>query len=101
MSFQSSDSAHCAVSVCVLNVYIGAWTIQSVPTKTDCLGTIPQRDTLFKASYWPGNTFLYILPCSPQPLSQSLGDLIAELHAYGLSVAVKHVKMLMSFFFLP
>lgn len=84
MSFQSSDWAHCAASVCVcvlmLNVYIGAWMIQSVPTKTDCLGTIPQRDALFKASHWPGNTFLYILPCSPQPLSQSLGDLIAELN---------------------
>ncbi len=52
MSLQSSDSAHCAASVCVcvcvcvlmLNVYIGAWTIQSVPTKTDCLGTCPQRE---------------------------------------------------------
>lgn len=29
----------------MLSVYIGAWTIQSVPTKTDCLGTRPPRET--------------------------------------------------------
>lgn len=33
-------------SLCVLmlDVYIGAWMIQRVPTKTDCLGTCPQRE---------------------------------------------------------
>lgn len=33
-------------SLCVLmlDVYIGAWMIQRVPTKTDCLGTRPQQE---------------------------------------------------------
>lgn len=40
------SSALTVMRACVLmlSVYIGAWTIRNVPTKTDCLGTRPQRE---------------------------------------------------------
>lgn len=56
----------------MLSVYIGAWTIQSVPTKTDCLGTLPPRETtdlglILARNHIPLHLTMLFLASFPKP----------------------------------
>lgn len=66
--------------------------------KQTAWGRVRSGSAMSRVSHWPAITFL-ILPCTPQPLSQNLVDLVAEPDVLaGPSVALKKEKEL---FFFP
>ncbi|MEQ2292496.1 hypothetical protein AMECASPLE_023677 [Ameca splendens] len=79
----------------MLDVYIGAWTIQRVPTKTDCLGTCPQRENTVHGlalarNHIPVNLTMHSTVLFPKPWRPRC----STEHAQGPLAAVKHVDML-------
>lgn len=80
------------VSVLMLSVYLGAWTIQ----KQTAWGRVPSGSTLSWAPHWPAVTFL-ILAWPPQPRSQNPVDLVAELDV--LAAPQSPLKQKRCFFF--
>lgn len=88
------SGARRGVSVLMLSVYLGAWTIQ----KQTAWGRVPSGSTLSRASHWPAVTFL-ILACPPQPRSQNLVDLVAEPDV--LAAPQSPLKQKRCFFFFP
>lgn len=62
--------------------------------KQTAWGRVRSGSAMSRVSHWPAITFL-ILPCTPQPLSQNLVDLVAEPDVLaGPSVALKKEKEL-------
>lgn len=85
--------------VLMLSVYIGAWTIQNVPTKTDCLGTCPQQERTVLGLALASNHIPHLTMHSTASFPKPRRPCRWTRRARGPLVAVKKEEAL--FFFFP